>query len=220
MATQTQEEKVILVHPARIDPYIVAVDVSEADYMEHYAATHHERVRGIIYKMPPIHQNHYFISRWLARFFEDYLELRPIGQIREDPFVMRLSTIDVQRQPDVQVILGSNLENLKPTYMDGPADICVEVVSLDSVKRDRGEKYTEYEQAGVTEYWIIDPLSAEAMFNRLNGEGKYKQQPLQPDDTYQTPLLPDFKLHVPTLWQDPLPTPSQTLEMVRRMLNA
>lgn len=38
------------------------------------------------------------------------------------------------------------------------------------------------------------------------------------DGVYQTPLLPSFKLHVPTLWTSPLPTISQIVTMTKAML--
>lgn len=46
---------------------------------------------------------------------------------------------------------------MKETYLDGPADLVVGIVSPDSVGRDRGEKFYEYAQGGVPEYWLIDP---------------------------------------------------------------
>ncbi len=39
----------------------------------------------------------------------------------------------------------------------GMADLVIEVVSDDSVARDRADKFYEYQTAGIQEYWIIDP---------------------------------------------------------------
>lgn len=55
----------------------------------------------------------------------------------------------------------------------GPADICIEVVSEERIARDHGEKFAEYEKAGVREYWIVDPLRDTCRFNRLNEAGVY-----------------------------------------------
>ena len=55
--------------------------------------------------------------------------------------------------------------------MLGAADLCVEVVSPESVTRDCREKLTEYEQAGVREYWLIDPFRTQARFHRLTDHG-------------------------------------------------
>ncbi len=40
---------------------------------------------------------------------------------------------------------------------DGPPDLVVEVISPESVGGDRGEKFHEYEGAGIAEYWLVDP---------------------------------------------------------------
>jgi Uma2 family endonuclease len=88
------------------------------------------------------------------------------------------------------VILTSNPGQLTETAMIGPADICFEVVSPESAMRDYGNKFVEYEKAGVREYWIIDPIRQRCDFNRLDNTGVYAFA--QPDDTghYRTPLLP------------------------------
>jgi len=42
--------------------------------------------------------------------------------------------------------------------VDSVSNLVVEIVSPDSVERDWRMKYLEYEQAGINEYWVIDPL--------------------------------------------------------------
>jgi Uma2 family endonuclease len=150
--------------------------------------------------------------------FEAYFDLRPIGKIRQEPFVMRIREHDVAREPDIQIILEVNYSRLQPTYMDGPADSCIEVVSLESVRRDHGEKFEEYELGGVNEYWIIDPLCDESRFYRLNAEGRYIAVREDADGYYQTPLLPGFKLHVPTLWEELLPGYGTIWETMKAIL--
>ena len=102
--------------------------------------------------------------------------------------------------------------------MIGPADICIEVVSKESVKRDYGMKFEEYEMSGVKEYWLIDPLRAMAQIYRLNDTGVYILQTLDADGDYRTPLLPQFALHVLTLWAEPLPDYVAVLRSVEAML--
>ncbi len=101
--------------------------------------------------------------------------------------------------------------------MMGPADICIEVVSPESVARDYGEKFAEYEKAGVREYWIIDPIRQRCQFNRLDAAGIYAA--ISPDDTghYYAPLLPKLALHVPTLWKDELPDLLTIVQEVQAM---
>ena len=103
--------------------------------------------------------------------------------------------------------------------MIGPADIVIEVVSPESVARDYGEKYQEYEKAKVKEYWIIDPIREETRFNRLNDKGIFVTVLPDANGYYETPLLPGLRVHVPTLWEDSLPDIMAIVDSVTRMLN-
>lgn len=200
-------------------PYtdVVAEDVPADEYMEKYAEHHYEWVKGYVVKMSPVTSTHDAVSKYLHRLLDAYFALNPIGDTRADPFVMRLDAIPSRRQPDIQVILGDNRANLTETYMDGGADICIEVVSLESTARDYGDKLIEYEKGGVREYWIIDPMRKRCTFNRLGDDGKYNI--ITPDDdTYHTPLLPKLALHIPTLWRGTLPHVIEIVEAVRGMM--
>jgi Uma2 family endonuclease len=46
-----------------------------------------------------------------------------------------------------------------PAFSEGAPDIVFEVISPSSVRVDRHIKFGAYEQAGVTEYWRIDPAT-------------------------------------------------------------
>jgi Uma2 family endonuclease len=198
---------------------VVASNVSVEEYMQTYAENFCEYVEGLVIQMSPVTSKHDHLTYYLRQLFETYLEIRPIGQVRSAPFVMRLPKFPKRRrEPDVFVVLNSNPHELTETYMDGPADICIEVVSDDSTKRDYGEKFMEYEKGGVKEYWLLDPLREESIFRRLGEDGLYHPQSLDELGYYRTPLLPGFALHVPTLWQEKLPGPSATVEAIQEML--
>jgi Uma2 family endonuclease len=195
---------------------IVAVDVDEAAYWTDYAATHHEWVKGVVIKMSPVRLIHEQLVAYLRDLLRAYGSVQDIaGTVVGDPYIMRLP--ESNRQPDLQVILGDNQANLTDTYMDGPADLCIEVVSPGSVATDYGEKLAEYEAGGVREYWIIDPERRRAQFNRLDAAGLYQIPPLVDDTAYQTPYLPGFRLPLATLWQSPLPDFGAVWQMAQAM---
>jgi Uma2 family endonuclease len=191
--------------------------MSADEYMARYAGERYEWVRGAAVKMTPVSLTHFSLTSYLQKLLETYFVLNPIGTVVGDPFVMRLEKMQAIREPDLQVILKSNPGQLTETAMIGPADICIEVVSLESALRDYGEKFVEYEQAGVREYWIIDPQRHETRFYRLQETKLYAS--ILPDETghYHTPLLPRLALHVPTLWLDELPNILQTVQAVKTM---
>jgi len=194
--------------------------VSAEDYLAQYAADHVEWVKGEVIKMAPVSLRHDLLTHYFRQILDTYLALNPIGRVVGEPFVMRLESADSYREPDLQVILHSNPGQLTDTAMIGPADLCIEVVSPESIARDYGQKFEEYEKGGVQEYWIIDPERREARFLRRQSTGLYATMP--PDDAgyYQTPLLPRLTLHVPTLWQESLPDIVATVQAVQAMLKA
>lgn len=187
------------------------------EYMERYAHDHYEWVKGEIIQMSPITDTHDFITGYLYKLLDIYLALRPIATIRREPFVMRLDSIDASREPDLQVILKTNPGQLTHTAMIGPADVVLEVVSKESVSRDYGDKFEEYEKAGVREYWLIDPLRQNAFFYRLTGD-HYTLIAPDSNGAYHPELLPGLRIDVPTLWQDDLPDILKTVDSVKAML--
>ena len=46
--------------------------------------------------------------------------------------------------------------------------LVVEVVSLDSVKRDYRHKHSEYAALEIPEYWIVDPIKSKIMILLLS----------------------------------------------------
>jgi Uma2 family endonuclease len=101
-------------------------------------------------------------------------------------------------------VATANLWRMGSRQLDGPADLVVEVISDDSVARDRDEKFFEYQQAGVHEYWIIDPRPGRmrADFYVLDAQGRYQAVPLGADNIYHSTVLPNFWLNTDWLWQE------------------
>src|SRR5262245_5139716 len=183
-------------HTGEVKTYVVAFNVSLEDYMEYYAADHCEWVEGVVIRVSPSEIKHVKLIYYFHQLFEAYFEQRPIGKIISQPFVMRLPKFpNRRREPDLFVVLNTNQNELKNTYMDGPADICIEIVSEDSVERDHDEKFQEYEQGGVPEYWIVDHLRQEARFYRRNNEGHYEPQAIDAEGNYRTTALPGLVVH-------------------------
>ena len=197
---------------------IAAAGVSIEDYLARYAAGFFEWVKGDVIKMAPISARHDDLAGYLRELFRAYFALNPIGRVKSAPFVMRVDAVEIAREPDLQIILDRNPGDLTDTAMMGPADICVEIVSPESVGRDHGTKLEEYEKAGVGEYWIIDPIRKECRFYQLQASGIYAVVHPDTEGHYGTPKLPRLALHVPTLWQDELPDIFAVAQAVRAMI--
>jgi len=134
-----------------------------------------------------------------------------LGWVRSAPFQMKL---EHGREPDVLFVATEHLGRLRETFLDGPADLAIEIISPESVSRDRGEKYYEYEAGGVREYWLIDPLRQVAEFYRLDEGGRYGVVLAGREGVYRSEVVAGFWLRVEWLWQEPLP---KTLDVLREL---
>ncbi|GIK63393.1 MAG: restriction endonuclease [Chloroflexota bacterium] len=199
---------------------IVATGISAAEFSKMSTEERYEWVRGFVIKMPSASLQHIDLVFYLHLLFKVYFKLNPIGCVVGDGLEMRIEAIESYRQPDLQIILNTNTGELTNTAMIGPADICIEVVSPESVARDYGDKFEEYEKAGVQEYWLIDPLRKAHRFYRLDTNGLYIDHEIDAAGNYTTLLLPHFVLPVSTLWQEQLPDVFAVTEFVEAMFKA
>jgi Uma2 family endonuclease len=197
---------------------ILATDVSFEEFLERFAGMHCELVDGNVIKMAPASLQHQDLLGYVYLLLGWYFDYRPVGRVIQQPFVQKLAGEQPKREPDLLVVLNENLPRLNDTFLDGPADICIEISSPGTVDIDRGDKFVEYEQGGVPEYWIFDSRRREALFNRLNADGVYELQRTDTHGNYQTPLLPGLIVHVPNLWLVPLPGPAAIMQAVQTML--
>lgn len=173
--------------------------------------TYAEWVDGKVEVMSPASAEHQDLSVFMTRLLAEYAEAHEAGKILPAPFQMKLANVRRGREPDLLFILKQNLSHLERNFLDGPADLAVEIVSPESVLRDRDTKYHEYEQGGVREYWIIDPAVEQADFFVLDMEGHYQRALPDENGKYESTALPGFWINVRWLWQTPLPPVRQVL---------
>ena len=168
-------------------------------------AAHTEWVDGEVIEMAPIGQAHGRLDSFLIRLFGEFLDQHPIGEICHDPFQMKTGPKLPGRAPDILFVAKKNFRRLKKTHLVGPADLVVEIISPGSRAIDRGDKYFEYEQGGVPEYWLLDPRREQAEFYQLDGRGRY--QLTAPDDAgvYRSRSIKGLWIQEKWLWF-PFPT--------------
>ena len=124
------------------------------------------------------------------------------GRVLADQFLMRLEDQARGREPDILYIAPENEGRLLHNYLDGPADLAIEVVSPGSEAVDRGTKFEEYEAGGVREYWLLDPHRREALFYIRDQDGLFRPGALQ-NGVFQSQVLPVVQLRVEWLWEQP-----------------
>ncbi len=169
-----------------------------------------EWVDGEVIMVSPASDRHQDVADFLTSVLRIYVTGRELGWVRSAPFQMKTGPDLPGREPDILFLHRDHLDRLRETYLDGPADLVVEIVSPDSVGRDRGEKFYEYEAGGVPEYWLIDPQREWAECYQLEGK-RYRLAFEGREGEYRSRELPDFWLRVEWLWQEPLPAVEDVL---------
>ncbi len=163
-----------------------------------------EWVRGEAVQYMSTTAEHQRIVTFLVALLQAFCDLFNLGRVFSGPYTMRAQPDGNGREPDVFVVLTPHLERARSEYLDGPADLVVEVISDDSVARDRVDKFDEYEAAGISEYWIIDPRPGRrrASFFMLDAQRRFQPVQLDAGDTYHSTVLPGLWLMSDWLWQD------------------
>jgi Uma2 family endonuclease len=169
-----------------------------------------EWVAGEVVMTSPASRRHQDVVGLLYEVLRRYVQAHRLGEIIQAPFQMKL---EHGREPDLLFVAQEHLDRLRETYLDGPADLVIEIVSPESAGRDRGEKFYEYAQGGVPEYWLIDPQTELAEFYRLE-RGRYRLTFGGEEGRYEALVLPGFWLRVEWLWQSPLP---RVLDVIREL---
>jgi Uma2 family endonuclease len=168
-----------------------------------------EWVDGEVVMHSPASYDHQDISGFLEAILRPFVQERELGIVQRAPFQMRLPNSG--REPDLIFVAAQHVDRLRRTYLDGPADLVVEVLSPESAGRDRGEKFYEYARGAVPEYWLIDPDAQWAEFYRLGEFGLYEPAFTGRDGLYRSAAIAGFWLRVEWLWEDPLPNSLRVL---------
>lgn len=170
-----------------------------------------EWVDGSVIMTSPASLQHQQLVGFLDKVLGQYVLGKQLGELITAPFQMKLANSG--REPDLLYVKNENLQRLKPTFLDGPADLVIEILSPESVSRDRGEKYYEYASGGVDEYWLIDPIGSWCEFYRLTGE-RFQLAFEGGEGRYESRAVSGFWIQVEWLWRKPLPLPLHILQKI------
>ncbi len=200
-------------------PTTTAEKISFEEFLRRYDGRHAEWIDGEVELMTPPSILHQKLLGFLHLLLVTFCDYRSLGTVLLAPVAMKIQAGERERgrEPDLIFVNAEHADRIKESFVDGPADLAVEIISPESSDRDRGAKFSEYEAGGVTEYWLIDPLRKEVAFYQLGADRLYHRIEPQPDGVLHSAVLPGFRLRAATLWSDPLPTAPQIIESVREM---
>src|SRR3954453_707134 len=114
-----------------------------------------ELVDGEIVVSPSPVPRHSFVIVALGRFLSTHVDENDLGEL-----LMDVDTIfgehDVRR-PDLLFFRKSRRRFIGEKAIEGPPDLCLEVITPDTARDDPKEKFALYAAGKVKHYWIVDP---------------------------------------------------------------
>ncbi len=133
---------------------------------------------------------------WFGLF--GFMEASGLGRSIGRDFVVRLGENGLT--PDQVVMDRSSMERLREYFLDGPPAIVVEIADGRSAEQDRTVKRRLYEAGGIPEYWMFDAQAEEALFLRLDADGRYHPEAPDSAGIYRSSAVPGLALSLPHLW--------------------
>ena len=150
---------------------------------------------GVLYIMGSGSPDHQFIIQQLYLHSDEHLD-----GFEDTPahFYHEMTTVlsrELQRapEPDIVIILDEHRDIVGRSRVEGAPDIVVEILSTDR-NRHLVRKRQIYAEAGVAEYWPIDPRNDTVTQLELQGSAYVERAVLGPSDVLTTPLLPGLAI--------------------------
>jgi Uma2 family endonuclease len=167
---------------------------------------------GKIIRDSPAVPKHSRIVSWCDKVLGLFTEELDLGEVFVATTTVRLSKYQGP-EPDVFFVRKKRLGIVGEKYVDGPPDLCIEVISKSSRKIDRGRKFVLYAEHGVKEYWIIDPLRNIVEFYENQG-GEWAEIKPDKQGRLHSKVLPGFWLNPDWVTTFPLPPVKKTLQVI------
>ena len=169
-------------------------------------------INGVIYMASPETLTQNRLTGFLWSLMLAYCELKDLGQVFGSRFAFILSHHRAP-EPDVAFVRKERLHLVQERGMEGAPDVVVEIVSRDSRHRDLVKKRRLYQEAGVSEYWVVDPIKKQVLFLRLK-DGWYQPEELEQGHILRSGTLPGFFLDANWLFGPRLPRVQDALRQI------
>jgi Uma2 family endonuclease len=132
-----------------------------------------EWIDGEVALLHEAEADHSEIAAFLAHLIRGFVDEFDLGEVLVHPYQVRLARQRRRRLPDLFFVSSARLSLIERMQCNGAPDLVVEIISPDSQSRDRREKFLEYEQAGVAEYWLVDRPSRSFEAYALEKDGEF-----------------------------------------------
>jgi Uma2 family endonuclease len=170
-----------------------------------------EIIGGEAFAMSPAPATrHQLLSARLVSALDAFLRGRKC-QVYAAPVDLKLSDEDIV-QPDILVVCEP--EKVKPTHIEGPPTLVIEILSPSTELIDRGLKLDLYAASGVKEVWLVTPYPSLIEIFVLDNGAYRRARALTREQEFRCPSFPDLGLDLNGLFDLPT-TPEERIKVVR-----
>ena len=160
-----------------------------------------ELIDGVAYALAAPDTEHQGISMILSAKLFNYFETKPCRPFAA-PLDVRLfyeedDSDDTIVQPDLVVVCDS--EKLGKEGCRGAPDLVIEILSPSNTAMEMHRKLNLYRNAGVREYWVIDPEN-KIVEAYLLKNSRYESRILHPGDILASGLFPGLEFSLESLF--------------------
>jgi Uma2 family endonuclease len=164
---------------------------TEAQYLKLTDQTNRliEFADGYVEVLPMPTRQHQVILAFLYELFVAFIRPRS-GKVLFAPLRVQVRPSKF-REPDLLLLLDANDPRNQNAFWLG-ADLVVEIVSPDDPERDTKLKRADYAEAGIPEYWIVNPTDETITVLRLDGDTYGEHGTFRRGETAASVLLAGF----------------------------
>ncbi len=165
---------------------------TEEDYYNLPENVRAELIDGQIYYMAAPSRIHQEILMFLSKTIANYIDSKKGPcKVYPAPFAVKLFSEDDKNvvEPDISVICDPN--KLTDRGCTGAPDWIVEIISPTTSSHDYVRKLNLYMDAGVREYWIVDPIGHEIFVYFLE-QDKFKVKSYTLQDKIKVNIYDDL----------------------------
>jgi Uma2 family endonuclease len=158
----------------------------------------YELVHGEVVVSPSPNRSHSFVSLKLSSKLLGHVEERDLGMVLCD--IDTCFGPDEVRRPDIVFFTRERMHLIGEDHMEGPPDLCVEILSPSNKHIDRGDKFELYRDSGVPYYWLFDPMLKTVEGYQLGGTEYVPTISAKDNDVVRLPPFEDLEIRLGDIW--------------------
>ena len=173
-----------------------------------------EFINGEIIIHSPVKKSHNDVTTLLSSLLMAYVRKNKLGYVGIEKIMIRLTRNDYE--PDICFFDKKTAKTFKATQsLFPPPNLVVEILSKKTAKNDRGIKFQDYQDHGVEEYWIIDPVKKIVEQYQLDSEKEYQLAFKGKKGTIDCIAIKKFSINVEAIFDE-----AKNLLELQKILNS